>query len=274
MRFTVLGSSGFIGSHVAALAARNGHEVECPSRDENLFGRSLGHVIYCIGLTADFRSRPHETVQAHVSKLQEILTGTQFESLVYLSSTRVYSRCPLENAVCESTPTAAVSQDSGDLYNLSKLLGEAVALGHGPHVKVARLSNVVGPDLASSNFLTSVIRESLHAGHVRLQTSLDSSKDYIHVKNVADLLLRLGPKGQSPVYNVASGQPLSHREMLSELTRLTGSTFDVADNAPVVRFPRIDIQRIEAEFDFSPLSVIDCLPEIVRAHQSESEKAA
>ena len=89
MKFTVLGSSGFIGSHVASLAATNGHDVVCPTRNANLAGRSLGHAIYCIGLTADFRTRPHETIHAHVSKLQEVLQTTTFDSLVYLSSTRV-----------------------------------------------------------------------------------------------------------------------------------------------------------------------------------------
>jgi len=274
MRFTVLGSSGFIGTQVATLADQLGHEVRCPARGENLTGQALGHVIFCIGLTADFRSRPHDTVRAHVSKLQEVLTGTRIESLVYLSSTRVYARCPVETPVCESTPTVAISQESGDLYNLSKLLGEAIALGHGPHVKVARLSNVIGLDMTSANFLPSVIRESLRAGYVQLQTSLDSSKDYVHVSDVAELLLRLGPEGQNQIYNVGSGTSLSHRELLSELKRLTGATIHVADNAPVVTFPRIEIQRIEAEFNFSPRGIMDCLPEIVEAHQSESEKVA
>jgi len=31
-----------------------------------------GHVIYCIGLTADFRQKPFETIEAHVSKLAEV----------------------------------------------------------------------------------------------------------------------------------------------------------------------------------------------------------
>ena len=80
MKYTVLGASGFIGSHVANLARREGHDVDCPGRDENLDGRHLGHVIYSIGLTSDFRQRPHDTVTAHVTKLQEILTRTTFDS--------------------------------------------------------------------------------------------------------------------------------------------------------------------------------------------------
>jgi len=73
--------------------------VICPTRDESLDGRDLGHIIYCIGITADFRRRPHDTITAHVTKLQEVLTRTSFESLVYLSSTRVYSRCVTDHSV-------------------------------------------------------------------------------------------------------------------------------------------------------------------------------
>ena len=94
MKFTVLGSTGFIGSHVAALARSQGHDIYCPSRRDSLAGRDLGHVIYAIGMTADFRhrphetieaheadveNRPHETIEAHVTKLQEVLKQSSFE---------------------------------------------------------------------------------------------------------------------------------------------------------------------------------------------------
>jgi nucleoside-diphosphate-sugar epimerase len=274
MRFTVLGSSGFIGSHVAALARNSGHEVVCPPRGENLDGQALGHVIYCIGLTADFRTRPHDTIYAHVSRLQDVLTLSTFDSLVYLSSTRVYSRCPLQEVVTEETPIPTLSQDSSDLYNLSKLLGESIGLSHGHQVKIARLANVVGCEPESTNFLPSIIRDSMSSGHIQLQTSLNSSKDYIHVDDVAKLLLRIGPDGQQQVYNVASGLSLTHNELTIELTRLTGATVDVVPDAPTVRFPQIDVQRIEAEFNFSPRRILDSLPELIWPDQSESEKAA
>jgi len=66
-RVTVLGGSGFIGSHVARHLRRLGVACDTPARDdESIFSRPLGHVIYAIGLTADFRARPLETVEAHV----------------------------------------------------------------------------------------------------------------------------------------------------------------------------------------------------------------
>lgn len=277
MNFTVLGSSGFIGSHVAALAKSLGHTVECPGRDESLCGRDLGHVIYCIGITADFRRQPHQTVTAHVTKLQEVLTTGSFDSLVYLSSTRVYGRCvaglndanPRVGAalrprpVIESTPIPVLTTDFSDLYNLSKLMGESIALAVGKNVKIARLSNVVGPDFESENFLSSVLKDCVRYGHVTLRTSLDSSKDYVWVNDVATFLLRLGAEGQSPIYNVCSGRQTSNAEIFGTLAELTGATCSVIPNAPAVRFPQIDNALAKSELGFNPRDLQSLLPDLV-----------
>src|SRR5688500_5975918 len=88
---TVLGASGFIGSRLVSQLAATGAEYQAVGRNEALPAGPLGHVIYCIGLTADFRSRPLNTVEAHVCKLLEVLRKCDFESLLYLSSTRLYN---------------------------------------------------------------------------------------------------------------------------------------------------------------------------------------
>lgn len=264
MKYTILGASGFIGSHVAKLARQLGYEVVCPARDQVLDGCDLGHVIYSIGLTSDFRQRPHDTVTAHVTKLQEILTRTKFDSLVYLSSTRVYARCaPDGPSVNETQPLSVLSSDFSDLYNLSKLMGESIALTHGPKVKVVRLSNVIGMDLASDNFLISVVRDCLEHGRVELKTSLDSAKDYIGVNDVARLLLRIGAEGTQSIYNVASGTNTTHRDIATSLKKLTSADCVVANGSPTTTFPRIEICRIQDEFGFEPQTMETIIESLV-----------
>ena len=278
MKYTVLGATGFIGSHVAALARSFGHEVCCPGRADNLDGLHLGHAIYSIGITADFRRRPHDTVTAHVTKLQEVLTRTSFDSLVYLSSTRVYARCasPEESSdtwpgISEETAIPVLPTDFSDLYNLSKLMGESIALASSPRVKVARLSNVIGADFDSDNFILSVIRDCVRKGHVELKTSLDSAKDYVSVDDVASLLLQLGPTGKHSVYNVASGVNTTHGEITRELTQLTGATVSVADGSPTITFPRIDISRAASELNFTPRCLEGLLPALVAGLRTHLE---
>lgn len=260
-RFTVLGASGFVGAALAASLRAQGHSVFTPQRaDPAIFEADLGHVIYCIGMTADFRSKPFETVDAHVTVLADVLRRSRFASLLYLSSTRVYGNAAHaeEQARLQVDPA-----DPSDLYNLTKLTGESLCRNCGrPDVRVARLSNVVGSDPDSQNFLSSLIREAL-AGRIELQTNPDSSKDYILLDDVVALLPAIATGGRHWLYNVASGTSLRHAELVARLAALTGCEVVVRPAAPRVDFPVIDTTRLRDEFHFSAGSVLDSLDHLV-----------
>lgn len=267
MKFTVLGASGVIGRRATAHLRATGHDVETPPRgDATLFSRPLGHVIYAIGLTADFRCRPFDTVEAHVCLLHDVLQRASFESLLYLSSTRVYARADngREDAVLPVQP-----QDPSDLYNLSKLLGESLCLSCGrANVRVARLSNVVGgEDENSDNFVPTLVREA-RAGRIVLQTSPDSAKDYIHIDDVAELLPRIAASGRHRIYNVASGVTTQHAEWVAQLVKLTGCVVEVAPQAPRVDFVLIEVDHIQTEFGFTPRPVLPVLAQALQPLRS------
>jgi nucleoside-diphosphate-sugar epimerase len=267
--FTVLGASGFIGSNLTGWLEAESIPYWAPSRDTNLEHRSLGHVIYCIGLTADFRSRPFDTVRAHVSGLLNILEKAEFDSLLYLSSTRVYAglRATDEDSALQVNPAR-----TDDLYNISKLMGESLGLSSTrPNVRVARLSNVYGRDFLSGNFLTSVIKEAVENNRVLLATSMDSEKDYVDIKDVIPLLPRIALSGRHQIYNVASGANTSNAELMAVLRRATGCATEMADQAETVRFPRISIDRIREEFDFSPALIQESLAELIGEYQHIQE---
>lgn len=258
MNWTVLGSSGAIGRGLVRQLQSQGMTVNVPARgDHDFYNQPLGHVIYAIGLTADFRNRPYETVQAHVSLLAELLQRGNFESLLYLSSTRVYARV---TTACEDEPLSVLTQDPSDLYNLSKLMGESLCLrDRRIGVRVVRLSNVVGgEDVGSANFVPSLLREA-RGGRIQLQTALDSAKDYIHIDDVVELLPRIAAEGRERLYNVASGVQITHAEWVSQLRAQTGCAVEVSPGAPVIRFAPIEIARIRAEFKFQPRPVLTAL---------------
>jgi nucleoside-diphosphate-sugar epimerase len=266
MNYTVLGSSGFIGSELVRALRDAGHSVYAPSRDDQtIFQRPLGHVLYCIGLTADFRSRPFDTVRAHVSLLADVLEKADFDSLVYLSSTRVYARSTSGE---ESAPLVADVSDSSDLYNLSKLTGESLCRSCSrPNVKVARLSNVIGRDHHSENFLFALIREAID-GRIELQSDPDSAKDYILLDDVVSLLPRIATEGKGWLYNVASGTNVSHRDIVDVLVKLNGCEVAVRPAAPRYDFPRIDVTQIRSEFGFKAAPILEALPELVAQFHS------
>ena len=262
---TVLGASGFIGSHLVAHLRDLGADCFAPSRDQKLTGRKLGHLIYCIGLTADFRSRPFETVSAHVCKLAEVLQECDFESLLYLSSTRVYLDRP--GPACEEDPLSLSPQRPTELYNASKLMGESLSLNCGRPTRVVRLSNVYGGDFASENFLSAIIRNAIHNGKITLQTSLDTERDYVSISDVVELLPKIATVGGHRIYNLASGMSVSNRELTSTISQLTGCQVEVVAGASKVSFPRTNIGRIKEEFSFQPANVLNDMAQLVELYR-------
>lgn len=265
---TVLGASGYIGRHLVAHLRAQGHSVWAPERgDESVFSRDLGHVFYCIGLTGNFRARPFDTMQAHVGYLSEVLRRAQFESLLYLSSTRVYLEAGRTD---EGAPLTVQPQDSSYLYNLSKLAGEALchACGHA-QVRVARLSNVVGPgmDARSGNLVADLLHKA-RQGHIVLRTAPESAKDYVHVDDVVDWLARIAFQGRAPVYNLASGRQTTHAQWLEGLEAAFGCTTEVVPGAPQQSFPAIDVSRLVSEFGVAtrPIGVSDLFTNEDKAH--------
>lgn len=250
MKCTVLGGRGFIGQSLVRHLESEGCEVWVPERDDSsVLEKPLGHVFYCIGLTADFRSRPFDTVRAHVEVLSKILENSAFYSFLYLSSTRVYARSETTDEA-EALPVSSL--DPSDLYNISKLMGESLCLSSGKAgVKIARLSNVVGPTMGPENLVSHLIKEA-RAGKIRLKTHPASTKDYIFIDDAVRMLRLISMYGRDRIYNVASGVQMEHRQWLAALATVTGCAVEVDESAPFQSFPVINVERIKREYGFEP----------------------
>lgn len=248
--YTIVGAGGSIGARLRAHLEQSGHAVYAPSRgDPDLFERPLGGVFYCAGVTADFRARPIETVDAHVGLLRDLLARGSCTSLVYLSSTRVYRG--LERGD-EEAALALRPGNSDDLYNASKLLGESLCLAApGLHATVARISNVVGPGANAPSFVRALIDAARETGTIRLETHPESVKDYVDIRDVVELLPRLAG-ARERIYNVASGRQTTNVEIAEIIASLTGAEVAADERAPAASFPPIGIGRVVQEFAFEP----------------------
>ena len=266
---TVLGASGFIGSHLIKRLIALGSEVQGVGH-EPLPAGSLGHVVYCIGVTADFRSRPFDTVEAHVCKLIEVLRKGRFESLLYLSSTRLYTGA---DSTDEDTTIRIAPLDPSDLYNASKVMGESLVLNCGRPTRVVRISNVYGDEFDSNNFLPSIIRDAVVNQKIVMQTAADSAKDYVSIDDVVNSLIELAQHGRERIYNLASGRNVSNGELAEAIRAVTGCAVEFPTQAPSVTFPPIKIERLGAEFDFQPARVIDDIPHLVDLYRRNLESS-
>lgn len=259
---TVLGAHGFIGTHLIRHLRASGVAFQAPGREESLRGRDLGRIIDCAGVTADFRTRPYDTVEAHVCRLVDLVRHCAFDSFVYLSSTRLYKDHPSQKAQ-EEHDISVNPAGPGGLYNLSKAMGEAVVHTLGDRGRVVRLSNVYGEGSETHNFLASIVTDALVTGEVVLQTSLESAKDYVSVADVVRLLPRIASEARERVYNVASGVNVTNGEITSAIARLTGCRVSVRPDAETWLYPKIDIDRARNELGFTPSALLDDLPALV-----------
>ena len=265
---TVIGANGFIGRHLVAHLRARGHPCWSPERGSpELFTRSLGTVLYCAGLTADFRSQPFATVEAHVGLLSRVLQRAQFDRLVYLSSTRVYQDADRDtNAqgtqsaeATDAAGAAGAAQESQvlrvaplqpeQLYNLSKLLGESLVLSCAPSNCVVRLSNVFGPGMSEQNFLGALLCQAKQSRELTLASGLTSEKDYIWIDDAVAALAALATERGADgallqgIVNVGSGSNLSHADVLACFAAL-GVPARVPSDAPTQKFPPILVGKL------------------------------
>lgn len=268
-RITVLGSQGFIGSALVRRLRDLGMDCLAPARgQEHLQGRSLGHVIYAIGLTADFRTRPLDTIEAHVCSLRRLIAEADFESLTYLSSTRVYAG---GSDTRECAGLRVNPNDASDLYNLSKLTGEALCLHAGrPGMKVVRLSNVIGPRRDPDTFIDQLLAEAAQTGRAVMRTAAAARKDYVALSDVVALLPRIATSRASGIFNLASGEPVAGATVARLMHAVLGIQVTTLPDAPLWDFEPIDTGRVRREFGFQPRPFESHFTEFLQTHRTRA----
>lgn len=232
--------------------------------------------MYCAGLTADYLARPFDTVQAHVSHLAQVLqhglAHGALQSLVYLSSTRLYDGLGAgvahERAVLPMDPA-----NPRHLYDFSKALGESLCqvAGQG-RARVARLACVYEGPQDVDGFLPALLRQVLQAravgvGRVEVSSSPHFTRDYVHLDDVVDALIRIAVQGREPVYNVASGANVSNAELFDYLGRRWGCVVQPLLHTQPAPTPLVGIERLRTELHWKPRPLLATLDDILATGQ-------
>ncbi len=244
--YTVLGASGFVGSRLVAALRGSGHDVFAPTRgDESVFTRDLGQVFYCIGLTADYATRPFDTVAAHVSLLARVLREAKFSHLIYLSSTRLYDSMGAAGGR-EDQPLQLDPANERHLYDLSKALGENLCLTvAGERTAIARLACVYDWSAGAPGFLSEWLQRAMNTKAIALDSGTGYVRDYIHLDDVVAGLRAMSDKHAGGIVNFASGENVSNGE-LADVFRRSGWTVTLARETPRQTAPQCDVSRLTA----------------------------
>lgn len=228
MHILLTGGAGFIGSHVAALLLRAGHEVTIlddlsTGARENLadlgncrlipksIARAMPNeapagveVVIHLAATPSVQSSWSQPAEAHENNLTETLRVLQYcreravRRLVFASSAAVYGH-PQMPAISESHPTAPLSP-----YGLQKLSSEAYgrlfAEHDGTEFVALRFFNVYGPrqrhDSAYAGVLARFVSAFADDRDITIMGDGLQTRDFV---SVADVARAVGQACEAPI---------------------------------------------------------------------------
>jgi nucleoside-diphosphate-sugar epimerase len=259
---TIVGAAGFVGARLLQRLRAQGAEPFTPVKgDPQLFQRDLGCVFYCAGLTADYDRRPFDTVEAHAGLPAEIARRARFERFIYLSSTRLYDGGTAPQPVKEDAALSLRPAEPRHVYDLSKALGENIALtrmdGKG---SAARLSNVFHWADGDPGFLSEWLARARGARTLELDSSPHIARDYIHLDDVVDALIAMSQAEAPGIVNVASGELVTNAQ-IAVVFEAEGWRVRFAGAADPPAPPSADVSKLRA-LGVQPRPVL----EVVRAY--------
>jgi nucleoside-diphosphate-sugar epimerase len=261
---TIIGAAGFVGAALKRRLETMGEQPYAPAKgDPEVFSRDLGCVYYCAGLTADYAVRPFDTVEAHANLPAQIARRARFDKFIYLSSTRLYD-AGAEEPAHEDAPLSVSPREPRHIYDLSKALGENIAMtqmdGKGA---VARLSNVFGWQDGDPGFLSEWLARARREKNLVLESSPYIARDYIHLDDVVAALVAMARAEAPGIVNVASGELATNAE-IAEVFSAEGWTVTFKGEANPRPPPCADASRLRG-LGVIPRRVQDVVRDYLRA---------
>lgn len=249
----ITGVTGFVGSHLARIAADAGMRVWGIGRDllpdrelaphcDEYFSCDLAagwplpvdavdSIVHLAGLAEVGRSfaepqRYLDVNSAMMTNMAEaLLQGTKRPRIVTVSSGAVYATSDGTGGPTDESVKVAASSP----YAVAKILVETQAgyyATRGLDMIVARPFNHIGPG-QSSGFLVPDLTAAMHQlgpGEPLMVGNLETARDYTDVRDVARAYLTLATAGahRHDTYNIASGSSIQGRTILGYIAEALG----------------------------------------------------
>lgn len=236
---TVIGGSGFLGSHVADHLSEAGFRVRVYDRiaspwirtgQEMIVGDLMdgdrldeavagADAVYNFAALADLNlalDRPIETIEVNVlgnARVLEACRRAGVKRFLYASTVYVYSR-------------------EGGFYRCSKQASEQYVEEYqrvfGLDYTILRYGSLYGPRTDASNGLYRIVRSALDAGVVRYQGSPDALREYIHVEDAARAsVAALGEDFRNQSVVLTGMQPMPVQDLLKMIAEILGIAREV-----------------------------------------------
>ena len=294
MKVLIIGGCGFIGSHVLDKALAEGLQVRVFDRRPEPFRPALAGVDYVLGDLTD-TSQLYEALSGvdaviHLAstsvpstsnldpvsditgnligavRLLDIMRAAGLRKIVFLSSGGTVYGIPQFNPVAESHPLRPICSYGIVKVAIENYIHMEHAL-HGLQHVILRASNPYGPRQGHTG-IQGIIGTHLWriARGEPVEVWGDGSvvRDFIHVRDLAELCVKAVMSDVSGCYNAGSGEGTSVSEVVGCIDR----TVQATGNAPVrpvykpgrgFDVPRVvlDISRAKADLHWKPRTGLD-----------------
>ena len=238
-KVTVIGGSGFLGSHVADELSMRGYSVTVFDRTSSpwvrddqrmvvgdLLDRSAlvdvckgaRYVYHFAGVAdiAEAKANPYQTIKVNVlgtTAALEAAHHNQVERFVYASTMYVYSV-------------------AGSFYRASKQAAETIIETYSESFEVdytlLRYGSLYGPRAQDWNGLRGYVRQVMQEGRLDYPGSGDERREYIHVRDAARLSVDvLDAKHRNQAITVTGSQVLNSSELAEMIFEIAGKTPEV-----------------------------------------------
>ncbi len=209
MRVLVLGSAGFIGSAIAAEAARLGHEVVGVGRERYaaFVGTACDILVNACGNARKYLDErdPVAGYEKSVSSTLRALRDFHYGVFVQISSGAVY---PREDSPAENSEDIRLAPPLPTLYGFHKWMAEQLVLQHAPRHVILRIGGAVGPGLRKNPVYDLLAGAPLYV-HPDSRFQFIDSRDA--ARAVFDLCARESSGGR--IYNLCGRGTVSVRQV-------------------------------------------------------------
>jgi nucleoside-diphosphate-sugar epimerase len=282
-RVLITGAGGFIGSHLAEAAVRNGWDVTLFLRyssqaaignlaeaDERLLSKmrivwgditdpgtvadavngadSIVHLAALIGIPYSYAA-PESYVAVNVRGTLNLLEAARAKGVrqtVLVSTSEVYGDA--ETPVIDETHPLKPQSPYAATKVAAEALARAYSCSFGVNVTVIRPFNTYGPRQSLRAVIPTIIGQALSQERIRLGSTWPR-RDFTFVADTAAALLaaaRMPELGLGP-YNLGTGHSISIADLVNGVSRLLGRDLDVENDAARVRPPSGEVDRLTAD---------------------------
>ena len=222
MKVVVTGASGFAGTAIVRRLQSHGHDV-CPVSRNNAAGLTQvddyqetpgGDYLIHLAEVSD-RQKVNELGEPYLQKTIAVTTAfaKRFHgNVIYASSSTVYGD-KHQTPCSEDTEVRKT-----DLYSEVKLTNEQIVLEHGG--TVARIANLFGTGMATSNVLSDIISQLPKQGPLKIRDGYPV-RDFLLVDEIAGALSSL-LKAPDGIFNVGSGHGMSVKQLSQKVLQFAG----------------------------------------------------